>query len=259
MILLNDIQIEPTIFPDNTSQVWNINLPDSRFAEITWRFEKESEFIHLAQLVTLLHQYSYVIILYLPYLPYGRQDKKVSQNTTFALRTFIKLLDSLNLDHIFVLDPHSSLIMEKLDNCTAWYPAYERILLKLPHDFVCYPDQGALNKYNPLINCYDDKYVPYIFGKKVRDQITGQITDYSIKIWEGADSIKDKTILIIDDICDGGATFIHLAKKLQEYNVKSISLFVSHGLFTKGLKPLKDAGIDHIYVYNNNEQGYEEK
>jgi len=58
MIYLNGQPIEVTIFPDKTSQVWKI--PEHFFSyknEITWEFESESEFIHLAQLVALLKTY----------------------------------------------------------------------------------------------------------------------------------------------------------------------------------------------------------
>jgi ribose-phosphate pyrophosphokinase len=53
--------------------------------------------------------------------------------------------------------------------------------------------------------------------------------------------------MICDDIADGGKTFIELAKSLNGI-VKDINLYVSHGIFSKGLKVLHDAGISKIFT-----------
>ena len=44
----------------------------------------------------------------------------------------------------------------------------------------------------------------------------------------------DVKILIVDDICDGGMTFIKVAEVLKNFGTKQIDLAVSHGLFSKG-------------------------
>jgi phosphoribosylpyrophosphate synthetase len=59
---------------------------------------------------------------------------------------------------------------------------------------------------------------------------------------------KDKRVLIVDDICDGGKTFELLAKDLYNAGAEEVNLFVTHGLFSKGLIPLKLAGIKRIFT-----------
>jgi len=54
--------------------------------------------------------------------------------------------------------------------------------------------------------------------------------------------------MIVDDICDGGATFILLAKELYAAGAKEVNLFVTHGIFSKGLIPLYEAGIKRIFT-----------
>lgn len=58
--------------------------------------------------------------------------------------------------------------------------------------------------------------------------------------------VKDKNLLIIDDICDGGGTFIQLAEKLKGLGAAKIGLFVTHGIFSKGYKDL-NKWFDKIY------------
>ena len=60
--------------------------------------------------------------------------------------------------------------------------------------------------------------------------------------------IQNKTILIIDDICDGGMTFKLTAERLKELGAKEVHLYVTHGIFSKGLETLRESGIDRIFT-----------
>lgn len=248
MIYLNGTPVRPTIFPDHTSQVWK--LDDALFlpkkSEILWEFENEVEFMHIAQLKMLLDEYGNTTRLSIDYLPYARQDKPVSNNTTFALRSFIHLLDSLDFVSITCLDPHSSFAEISLPNFRAAYPfgELEHVSDITDTHLVCYPDKGAVSKYtkiyNPLVK--DD----YIYGEKVRDQATGNIIKYDL-VTKGID-LTDLNILIVDDICDGGATFTILAKDLLKAGAKSVNLFVTHGIFSKGINTLTKSRIRRIFT-----------
>jgi ribose-phosphate pyrophosphokinase len=60
-----------------------------------------------------------------------------------------------------------------------------------------------------------------------------------------------KDFIIIDDICDGGATFINIAKQLKANGWKNkIYLIVTHGIFSKGFKELSEY-FDGIYCTNS--------
>ena len=245
MIKLNGEIVPVTIFPDQTSQVWKIkNIPESYEAVINWNFESESELIHLAQLKHLLNAMGVMAIdLHLSYLPYGRQDKPISNESTFALFSFCFFLNSLKFRSIQCIDPHSNVPFSYLENFIAHYPNTQVMgAYKCTNsDLVCYPDKGALSKYTQFYK------FPHIYGEKVRDQLTGQITSYSL-IFDNLSNPKDKSVLIVDDICDGGMTFILLAKDLLAAGAKEVNLFVSHGIFSKGLGVLKDAGIKRIFT-----------
>lgn len=58
-------------------------------------------------------------------------------------------------------------------------------------------------------------------------------------------------ILIVDDLCDAGGTFLAEARYLREMGITApLNLFVAHGLFTKELSPLLKL-FDHIYCTNS--------
>lgn len=258
MIYLNGTPLNVTIFPDKTSQVWQLpsNLLRINHAFIDWKFSSEAELIHLAQLQALLKSYLIESTLTIRYLPYGRQDKETDNAATFALRPFAHLLNSLAFSKIVIVDPHSHIATDLIKNSEAVYPVAE--LLKIIDDIkpttFCYPDKGALSKYAEL-PVY--RSFRYIYGEKVRDQTTGNILSYQV-----VGNAKDQRVLIVDDICDGGMTFKLLAKDLLTAGAIEVNLFVTHGLFTKGLKTLKESGINRIFsqdgeaTENNNQITY---
>lgn len=244
MILLNGNQVTPTIFPDNTSQVWklpNCILEESNVAHITWKFENEGEFLHLAQLADLLYDYGFKLILRLPYLPYARQDKEISNTSTFALRTFSRLLNSLYFKEVIISDPHSELALRLINNSRAIYnnEHVENLIKHTNSDVMCFPDKGARSKYSKL---YSGK-IKYIHGDKVRDQLTGHITNYEL-----IGDPSGKNVLIVDDLCDAGMTFKILARDLLAKGASKVVLYVTHGLFTKGTNTLFESGIERIFT-----------
>jgi ribose-phosphate pyrophosphokinase len=146
----------------------------------------------------------------------------------------------LKFDKVFIIDPHSKEATKLIKNSIALYPksSIEETLFKNNIDLIVYPDKGALEKYT---KAYDHLNVPFIYGEKVRDQLTGKITHYEV-----VGDPQDKSILICDDICDGGATFIILTKELLRLGAKKVFLFVSHGLFSNGTQILFENGIQKI-------------
>lgn len=56
--------------------------------------------------------------------------------------------------------------------------------------------------------------------------------------------VKDATCFIVDDICDGGGTFIGTAAMLKSKGAAKVVLIVSHGIFSKGERL---EGIDEIF------------
>lgn len=243
MIMLNGQPLNVTEFPDKTSQVWKLpkEALTSKTAHIKWSFSHEGELILLAQLEDLLrNKRKCVITLEITYLPYGRQDKDVSNDATFALHSFAFLLNALGFDSVVIHDPHSEVALKLIRNSTAVYPDTQlRTAIKdTKAELLCFPDKGACEKYG--------KRWPqgsYIYGEKVREQSTGNITSYKL-----IGSPKGKNIMIVDDICDGGATFKLLTKDLLVAGAKEVNLFVTHGLFSKGVRPLLDSGIKRIFT-----------
>lgn len=260
MIKLNDITITPTIFPDGTSQVWKIDLNILNYKglnEISWDFSSEpsrtsykrisvdeSEIFHLCQLVTLLMTYKVKYSLKMDYLPYGRQDKVVRNNSTFSLGPFANIINGLKFESVTTVDPHSKMFLTWVERSREISP-YLYILKAIKEtqsEVLVFPDDGAVKRYQRM---FPD--IPYVYGVKVREQISGNIEKYRLVNPDKVD-LKNKKTIIIDDICDGGRTFVECAKLLMAEKTLYRHLYVTHGIFSKGIQVLKRCDIDDIYT-----------
>lgn len=249
-LLVNEqeVKFETTIFPDGTSQVWKMEGADidERYDDVTilWLFENEGEIMQVCQLASLLEK-TYGIeshTLRVPYLPYARQDKHVDNNLSFALHTFTNILYNANICRVETFDAHSKVETNTYIESESAKKFHQSVF---NHDIVCFPDKGALFRYEGNFS-----NIPNIYCEKVRDQLTGNIL--GLKVCNPANlDLTDKTIMIVDDICDGGMTFIKVAEALKELKPKQVDLTVSHGLFSKGKQVLHDAGITNIYTTNS--------
>ncbi len=104
------------------------------------------------------------------------------------------------------------------------------------------PDAGANKKTMELSKYFN--HSNFLRADKNRNLHTGEILETVVY------GVIPPEVIIADDICDGGRTFIELAKVLKAKGAKKVYLYVTHGIFSKGTKPLLDAGIDTIFTTN---------
>ncbi len=206
-------------------------------------------FMALAQHVEVLRRYGVKqIMVNYPYLPYARQDRVIEVDEPFSLKIFCEFLNTLKLDRVIVIDPHSDVGPALINNCTV---REQHVIAKLtiPQAFFddpdvvwISPDAGAYKKLSKLIS-YGERIA---IGTKIRNS-QGQIV--RTEVYSPVD-ITGKECIIVDDICDGGRTFIELSKALHAKGAARVRLYVTHGIFSKGIEPLLEAGIHHIYTTN---------
>lgn len=233
MIKLGDYVVTPTIFPDGTSQVWKI--PEEVLKAnscVVWEFENESELSHIIQLGYLMQLHWHHVSLSMPFMPYGRQDKAIANDATFARNVIVKILRMV-YHNLFTLDNHSLDIFVQSSK-----PDLKPTFLACKPDLVCFPDEGASKRG------YETFYCNKIILEKDRDQLTGEIK--GLKFTDSGVT-AGSTVLIIDDICDGGRTFIEASKLLKGVGVKEVYLYTTHGIYSKGTQILFDSGIDRVF------------
>ena len=184
----------------------------------------------------------------LPYLPYGRQDRVCAPGQAHSLNVFARVLASIpNVDEIVTWDCHSRAGLDATGARNVGAPQIVRAcdpllaLLRAPDTVVVCPDKGAVARTRAIAADAGCEQVAY--ATKQRDPRTGHITRTEI----AADNLHGKTAIITDDICDGGFTFTLLAEALRAAGAARVVLFVTHGIFSRGLAVF-DGLIDHIFT-----------
>jgi len=188
-----------------------------------------------------------VIHLSIPYFPYGRQDRVCNPGEAFSVHVMARLINSLQCQKVTIMDPHSNVTAMALNNYEVISQneiLQEASIIQVIKDLsltLVSPDAGAELKTREVGR---ENNLPVIYCSKVRDTVTGEIIDTHIPvIGEGEDFI------ILDDICDGGYTFTQLAKQMKAAGANNLYLYVTHGIFSKGLDPLKEY-FEHVYCYH---------
>lgn len=182
------------------------------------------------------------------YVPYGRQDRPCEAGEAFGLKVFANIINSWDFDEVVIADPHSDVTPALIDRLTI-IPQEKIVKEMLGHYIpmdnfaIVSPDAGALKKIFKVAKELGGADV--YCAEKIRDTTTGAIkhTDISVQDFKG------RNLIMIDDIADGSFTFIKLAELLKSRNAGRVDLYVTHGIFSKGLRPLEGV-IDRVHSLN---------
>lgn len=184
------------------------------------------------------------VYLFMPYVPNARYDRHMVDGDSFALQVFASMLNLIGFHRVIVADPHSDQTSALIKNCVV-IPQHVVVLDTLngdkDFDVLVAPDAGAAKK---IYKVAEALVKPVVVMHKTRDVATGNINGVTL-----LDELPpNANYLIVDDICDGGRTFTEAAKVLRSMGAQSVKLFVTHGIFSKGVATLLENGIDSIYT-----------
>lgn len=226
---------------------------------IHWLYQNDAELMQVLMLVRAIRQVTpgKHLTLYVPYVPHSRMDRVIEKGVPFSLVDVINIINLCEFNGIYTEDNHSDAIETLLtDNVSAFYnqPQYEG--MKELHykdelnisvgDIFVSPDAGASKKIYECAKAFSVTRV--VNANKVREVTTGNIVSTHVPKFECA---NDQSIWVIDDICDGGRTFIELAKAIRkQHTTPKLKLYVTHGIFSKGIK-LLEGYYDEVHCLHN--------
>lgn len=229
-----------------------IQLANAPVTRLVARIQTSDDLIALAMVKDILDRAYQSVDLVIPYLPYARQDRVCNPGEAHSLKVVSNFINSLGFPRVKVLDVHSNVALGTIDrvenvevqNILRRYNSFIDFL-ECSNSTLVSPDAGSNKKvYDVTKTLLNGEFVRC---DKLRDLSTGQIKETIVY----ADDLSGRDCIVIDDICDGGRTFIEIAKALKKKNARSVHLYVTHGIFSQGLQPLYDGGIDHIWTTNS--------
>lgn len=252
----SEIKYKISHFPDGQSGI-ELTIGNPAPVEVTIKSRLNS-FVDLEVLLcataVLKNHGIKQIHLYVPYFLGARSDRAFTEHGLNYLKQIIcPIINAQKFDSVTVLDPHSDVLeaclnnFKKHDNLNLFETALESLGLERTSENLCLiaPDTGALKKTYKIADHFGIKQVAV--ATKTRDA-HGVISNVEIF---NLPPNPDVVFVIVDDICDGGRTFINLAQILKHRKPASeINLVVTHGIFTAGFVAL-NAAFNKIITSNS--------
>lgn len=194
------------------------------------------------------------IHLYVPYFLGSRSDRQFEEGSNHYLKHVVcPIINSLNFESVTVLDAHSDVLealinnFKKISNVNLIKAFMEEINFSDEIIFVA-PDAGAAKKIYKIAEEVDFKGDIMTCSKD--RNTSGELSKTTVPL---RNRHRGKDFVIIDDICDGGATFLNIANVIREdksFKDSKIYLIVTHGIFSKGVSHVKKM-FDRIYCTNS--------
>ncbi|MFX0047943.1 MAG: ribose-phosphate diphosphokinase [Candidatus Hermodarchaeota archaeon] len=181
----------------------------------------------------------------IPYLAYARQDKIFRPGESIFANLVLRLIDSMRIDEIYLVDVHSPKIFEDVQ-CKWINIDSMRLLadyiksLDVKDIVVVAPDKGAVERSKAFAKHFGEK-VPVDYFEKERDVKTGEIT------MSGKLSLKNKDVVVSDDIIATGGTMANAIKLSKEGGAKRVFAVATHALLLQNAKfRIINSGADEI-------------
>jgi len=185
----------------------------------------------------------------IPYYGYARQDRKDRPRVPISARLFLDTFEAVGASRIITMDLHSPQIQGFVN--TPFDHLYSRLVLleRLKQENLAYdngvvlsPDMGsarmgqAYARYLDLSFALIDKRRP----AHNRAEVVHLVGD-----------LKDRHVLIIDDMVDTAGTIISAAETARDNGALSVTAVATHALFSgSACERLQRAPVDHIIVTN---------
>ncbi len=195
----------------------------------------------------------------IPYYGYARQERKSKPRQPVSARLVADLLETAGADRVVAIDLHASAIQGFFkvpnDDLSA-VPLFAQYYLSKTFDndiVVVSPDHGGVTRARNLANYFENAGVAIIDKRRVKANEAEALSVIG--------DVKDKTCIIVDDICDTGGSLIGACKILRSYGAKEVYFCCTHALFNgTAVQKIRDCeDLKEVVITNTIPQKEEKK
>jgi ribose-phosphate pyrophosphokinase len=252
--------VELTLFPDNQPHIRLKNINRGDEVHVVVPLKGSLSMMHLLQITNALDRIGNINkrSLFIPYLMGSRYDRIMEYGDSLDIEVVANLINSCNFKNVVLYDVHSDVSTALIKNSINLNN--EMLIRKYVENIKFYgrkqgsvlicPDAGASKKIPSYLKYGNGEFDEVVYVNKLRDK-GGNLT---IDVLQ-PEKCEGRECVIIDDICDGGGTFLGIASQI---NPSNLTLIVSHAIFSKGTRQLLNK-FDKIYTTNSYSCGWENK
>jgi len=212
-------------FPDGESYVWVQNLRSLKNKNVTVYKrlypDAEKNIFELLLVLSVIRKATKKITVFVPYLPYARQDRESKPGEAVSADVLCRLLKSHGVKKLITYDCHFLPRPGK----------FTRVGLVIENRTVGQLLRAHAKKYfgrEKFLTISPDQGTAYMshhaFHKTRRSA-------HKIHKMEGGVDVRGRNVCILDDIISTGGTILHAIKHLRKLGAKKIIVGAVHGVF----------------------------
>jgi ribose-phosphate pyrophosphokinase len=235
--------IRKLVFPDQQPHVNILNIEEGDEVKVICSITDSVTLFQLLQCADAIdNAFAKKKTLVIPYLMGARFDRLMQIGDSIDLKVVANLINSMDFEKVYLFDVHSetaSMLIHRSVNITN-----KQLVEQYSHQdaiLIC-PDAGAAKKNHHYFE-WNSNLQEIVYCNKHRDLSNGKIELHVLE----PEKCKGRNCVIIDDICDGGGTFLAIAEQIQPAH---LTLIVTHGIFSKGFEALEKK-FNRIIVSNS--------
>ncbi|MBQ3634785.1 MAG: ribose-phosphate pyrophosphokinase [Bacteroidales bacterium] len=181
----------------------------------------------------------------IPYFGYARQDRKDQPRVAIGAKLVADLLAAVGVDRVITMDLHADQIqgffnipVDHLYSSTIFVPYIQA--LGLEDMVMASPDAGGAKRANSYAKFFD---VPMVICHKHRPRpnVVGEMRIIG--------DVKDKNVILLDDMIDTAGTLSAAADKMMEQGAKSVRAFASHGVLSgPAFDNIEKSSIEEVVI-----------
>lgn len=171
----------------------------------------------------------------IPYLCYARKDRKTKARDPVTTRYIARLLEASGTDAVVTMDVHNlqayqnafTVPAENLEARKS-FAGHLIPLLENEEAVIMSPDFGGVKRAEQFLQTMEKRLkreLPLVLMEKYRS--SGMVWGERI-----AGDVKDKTVIIIDDLISTGGTIARAAAACKKSGAKKVLALATHGIFT---------------------------
>ena len=185
----------------------------------------------------------------MPYYGYARQDRKALSRQPISAKLMADLITVAGATRVLSMDLHAAQIQGffniPIDNLVA-LPVFTKYFKKqnIKDLVIVSPDHGGATRARNFAVNFDNAPLAIIDKRRTRPNVVESMTVIG--------DVKDKNVVIVDDLIDTAGTLVNAIKVLKEAGAKDIYMCATHAVLSgPAIERIKNSELKQLIVTNS--------